>query len=499
MKTKKKILIVDDDWAIIGFLAHFISKKNFEAELAENGEEAYEKIIQSPPDLIISDILMPRMDGFELYRRLQENPEIAGIPFIFLSSKTDPADQLQGFRMGANEYLTKPFDLEHLFKTINKVLANSGKAKFSREKIDFSGNLGVLFFEDMIQLIEINQKTGELVFTNSQDEIFGSIFFKDGAVIHAVTDKLDGEEAFYDLSPLKNAYAKFFTKEVDAPKTISSQTMALLFESARMVDEANTISSLLTDWDVPLYVKSRDIQPDIKDKLGADWTSKIIRMIENKKTPTEISNNKWMSRIRAESILVGLLKAGLVQEKHAVQHDPESPNYMDVELLDQLKEIEASSLTGILEIDGRPVKSIIHFDNGLIDQAFHGTVKGKKALFRIFSEKGGDFKFKSKAIIFETAIQSDLASLINEANKEIEFKKYMTDDKLDCQVVILSGAWERIVQDEENNDLSNTLRIASEKKKIRDIIEISPLTDQKTINNLIYMKKVGLIKIEKNR
>lgn len=494
---KKRILVVDDDPTIMNFLAPFFSKKQYDSDSAENGEEAFEKIKKSPPDLIISDIIMPRMDGFELYRRLREDPETETIPFIFLSSKDDPSDQLKGFRMGADEYVTKPFDLQHLFETIKKVMADADKTKSSVEKIDFGGNLTEVNLEDIIQIIEMNQKTGELIFVTPQDKTSGSIFFKDGGVIHATTDKLEGEEAFYDLSAINEGYAKFFVTKIDAPETISAQTMALLFEAARMKDEGKTLSSVMDDLNAPLWIKSRKIPSRIKEILGEKWISEIIQLIERKKTATEIINGGGMSRSRVENILVELMKAGIIQAKGSKQASEEQPVLVDEALIAQLYEIESSALTGALEIEGRQIPAIIFFDNGRIDQAHYGNQKGKKALFKIFSEKGGTLTFKPKNIIIEGAIQSDLTSLLSEADKEIRYKQELTDDKLNRRIVVKPDAFKKIASNKKGPDWSNLLNLAVEKKIIRDILEASPLTELKTINRLILFKKLGLVNIER--
>ncbi len=126
---KKKILVVDDDVSVTNLLSWLFSKKNYHAITAGDGTTAFKIINNDPPDLILSDVEMPGMDGYEFYNRLQKNPKTAGIPLIFLSGKKAPADQLKGLRMGAEEYMTKPFDFKVLYKAIENVFAKAEKPK----------------------------------------------------------------------------------------------------------------------------------------------------------------------------------------------------------------------------------------------------------------------------------------------------------------------------------------------------------------------------------
>ena len=322
VRMKKKILIVDDDPTIIKFIAPLFAKKNYEPMKAEDGKEALQKINKETPDLIISDIMMPKMDGFELYRRLRNDPKTAAIPFIFLSAKDDPIDQLKGLRMGAEEYLTKPFDAIQLFVTIKNIFENVDKAKSSMERVDFSGNLAEINLEDVVQLVEMNQKTGELVFTTYDEAIIGSVFFKNGKLVNAATKSLKGEEAFYELTIHKEGYVKFYSKEINAPTIISNPTMAMLFEAARMSDEAQTLYTILKDIGTRLIIKSGKIPPDKENKENVCF-SKILKMIRENKTVREIINCNEMSRPRIENTLVELLNTGAVQVEKKIAEKAE--------------------------------------------------------------------------------------------------------------------------------------------------------------------------------
>ena len=115
------ILIVEDEHTLRRLLEYRLSKQ-YHVRTAANGEEALEHIAEEIPDLIISDIMMPRMDGYALLAELQKNEKTDVIPFIFLTAKADQQSRLQGIRTGVDDYITKPFDIEHLLARIETLL-----------------------------------------------------------------------------------------------------------------------------------------------------------------------------------------------------------------------------------------------------------------------------------------------------------------------------------------------------------------------------------------
>ncbi|NLO97801.1 MAG: response regulator transcription factor [Peptococcaceae bacterium] len=135
---KFKILVVDDDPSIRQMLSLGLSKEGYEVQTAENGEIALEKIRQFDPQVIILDIMMPVMDGYELCQII---PQISNASTIMLTAKDTSQDIVKGLRMGANDYLVKPFHFEELLARIEVQLRNrfpdlSGQKVIGRFTID---------------------------------------------------------------------------------------------------------------------------------------------------------------------------------------------------------------------------------------------------------------------------------------------------------------------------------------------------------------------------
>ena len=115
---KKKILIIEDDSTILGNTVEFLKEEGFEAFTATNGVEGIQKAIEILPDLILCDINMPLKNGYEVCKTLQSVPDTSTIPFIFLTAKGEKDDLRLGMLLGADDYLTKPFDFSELLKSI---------------------------------------------------------------------------------------------------------------------------------------------------------------------------------------------------------------------------------------------------------------------------------------------------------------------------------------------------------------------------------------------
>ncbi|WP_445175882.1 response regulator [Microcoleus sp.] len=112
------ILIVDDNSANLGVLSDALSQEGFEVRVAKSGKMALERVKYALPDLILLDVMMPEMDGFETCRRLQANPETTHIPVIFMTALSDTANKVEGFQVGAVDYITKPFQQEEVLARV---------------------------------------------------------------------------------------------------------------------------------------------------------------------------------------------------------------------------------------------------------------------------------------------------------------------------------------------------------------------------------------------
>ncbi len=123
--AKGKILVVDDEIYIVHILDFSLGMEGYEVLTALDGEQALEKARASHPDLIVLDIMMPKLDGYETCKMLKADDNTKNIPVILLSAKGRNVDQKVGFEVGADDYITKPFSPRKLVERINALLGQA--------------------------------------------------------------------------------------------------------------------------------------------------------------------------------------------------------------------------------------------------------------------------------------------------------------------------------------------------------------------------------------
>lgn len=120
--SKRKVLIVDDEPSIIELLQLNLENNGFEVIIAENGEDAIKLAFNNLPDVILLDLMLPGIDGYEVCKVIRANEDTGKVPIIMLTAKGDEADKVIGLELGADDYITKPFGVRELIARIKAVL-----------------------------------------------------------------------------------------------------------------------------------------------------------------------------------------------------------------------------------------------------------------------------------------------------------------------------------------------------------------------------------------
>jgi pilus assembly protein CpaE len=132
MKDKlmaEKILIIDDDHNTLQLIDLMLQRKGYQTVSASNGMQGLLKMDEESPDLILLDVMMPDMDGYEVARRVRNNPETTGIPILMFTAKSQVDDKVTGFEAGADDYITKPTTPKELQTHVRTLLSRSVKAE----------------------------------------------------------------------------------------------------------------------------------------------------------------------------------------------------------------------------------------------------------------------------------------------------------------------------------------------------------------------------------
>jgi DNA-binding response OmpR family regulator len=120
--TQKTILIADDEPNIVISLEYLLQRDGYRVVVARDGQEALDAIAAGPPDLVLLDVMLPRVSGFEVCQTVRENPALAGMPIVMLTAKGREIEVSKGMALGANAYVTKPFSTQELLAQIHALL-----------------------------------------------------------------------------------------------------------------------------------------------------------------------------------------------------------------------------------------------------------------------------------------------------------------------------------------------------------------------------------------
>lgn len=226
-----------------------MERRGHQVETAVEGREGLDKAARFRPDLIITDVMMPGMDGWSFVRALRSHKEMCLVPVIFLTGLNKDEDRILGFRLGADDYLAKPFRFEELDLRVEKVLRTGERMRQQVEEmaqkpveegtIALRGDLAHLGVSAVLTILEMERKSGILVLHGPK--FTGRVFMREGRALAAFFDDQPqprGAEAVYQMLTWKSGKFEFTSLEVDMEDQIKTTTTHLLMEGARLLDEA---------------------------------------------------------------------------------------------------------------------------------------------------------------------------------------------------------------------------------------------------------------------
>jgi DNA-binding response OmpR family regulator len=239
------VLVADDDAWILRMVATVLEKRGYSVETAVDGEDALARALARTPDLLITDVMMPKMDGWSLVRQLRSHAELAMLPVIFLTALSSEDDRIRGFRLGADDYVTKPFRFEELDLRVAKTLRRTAQTvQETRDQLAGSGlrgDLSQVGLSSLLVLIEMERKTGLLQLRAPDNGPTAQVLVREGKVVHARLDDaeepVDAECVYYLLTWGAGEF-EFIACLVEGVDRVTVSTTHLLMEGARLMDEA---------------------------------------------------------------------------------------------------------------------------------------------------------------------------------------------------------------------------------------------------------------------
>jgi CheY-like chemotaxis protein/two-component sensor histidine kinase len=259
----EKVVVVEDNPDVRGNLQEILQSADYDVEVAENGKIGIEVIKRTQPDLVLCDVMMPEMDGYDVLKLMRNNPSVASTPFVFLTAKTAKKDLSHGMEMGADDYIMKPFTIAELLKRV-KTRLNKRKdiVKRSEEKLsDITNSIGMPITHELNAPLKTIVGIGELITTEhynmEKSEIveFASLIHKAGLELK---DLVGRTMNFYEIEELKHNPDKVKELKSSVSTEIKEVVESVANKEAKEIFRENDLVMSVADGKVAMpeyYVK----------------------------------------------------------------------------------------------------------------------------------------------------------------------------------------------------------------------------------------------------
>lgn len=246
MASPARIQAVDDDPHVLDTVVTALEKLGFTVETSTNGRDAYRRALEAPPDLLITDIMMPELDGWQLVQSLRLQPQLALVPVVFLTGLGSRDDRIKGFRLGADQYIAKPFDVVELGERVTAALERSKAIQRSVAHLSgdrpsdaaVRGDLSQIGAASMLQLLELDRRSG--LFEVQREGRHARVELRNGQVIRARFLAEPGTavnaECVYEIVGWSEGRFELHVGELDCGDELGMSTSQLLLEGARRLD-----------------------------------------------------------------------------------------------------------------------------------------------------------------------------------------------------------------------------------------------------------------------
>ena len=243
--TTWRVLVADDDPLALQLMRDGLAKLSVTILEARDGEEVMRLAKAEGPDLILLDVMMPRLDGFQVAALLKQDPATAEIPVIFVSALGAPKDKVRGLNLGAEDYLAKPIHPEELRARVQMVLR---RIQPSRRGVPMaSGQLEAMNLLSLIQMFEGERRTARLLLTRGDAQ--GEIVFEDGKITQAAQGTRKGKAAVYQLLTWWEGTFQMAPPDASSQVggAVDAPAQALLMEGMRCLDEIPGLRAALSN------------------------------------------------------------------------------------------------------------------------------------------------------------------------------------------------------------------------------------------------------------
>ena len=310
MQKKKKILIVDEDSNYISGLRNGLNEAGHEVIYWDDGKKALELTKSIQPDLIISEVNLPQIDGHVLFKEIKAIPELKNVPFIFISNQKKVDDRIRSMELGIDDFISKPFYVDEVIARIDNLLnevISFANSKFNTEK-GFSGDISEMNLIDLIQTLELGKKSGiiKLKYQNYQ----GNVYIKNGEIVDATLDNLPPKEALLKICVW--AEGSFFVEmaDFDRHRTLTKNNRELIATAVKRMNQWEREKKNLPPLNTILAVS----QSTTNKNNVSEEEKELLSSLNGNRIIYDIVVKSPFDDVKALEIVTNLYQKGLLQE-----------------------------------------------------------------------------------------------------------------------------------------------------------------------------------------
>ncbi len=238
---RRTLLVVEDDKVGSRYLEIQLTRAGYRIEVAHDGAAALDILGFTVVDLVLCDLHLPDMDGFQLFRRVRREGRCRQIPFLVVSSDTRLETKVQALELGIEDYVTKPYEMAELKARIDAAVRrlDASRAAFQQRRYNLAGDFTGMSFPDLINLLDLGRRTGTLSVVTPRAA--AEIRIREGRILYAAFGNVIGEEAFYAILGEPQGQFEFAPGDVDPVEGVpplAASCTGLLMEGARRLDSA---------------------------------------------------------------------------------------------------------------------------------------------------------------------------------------------------------------------------------------------------------------------
>ncbi len=355
------ILISDSDPKNLQILKENLEASGFRVITVSDGGKAWDEIQKTSPDMVLTEITLPELTGFQLLEKMQADPNTTSIPLIFLTNQREVQQRVRSFQMGAKDYLVKPLHVKEVIAHIRMVLRRLDKKKIetSNNQNKFSGGLSELHLADLIENFSVERKTGVLTLTNEQNNT-GHVYFRDGSVINASTGDISLENAVYKMLTWKRGTFSMEFKEIDVPDEISISNLGLLLEGTKKLERINKLIKKFPDPNTSFKITFTFKKLLEKKKLSPD-VKKFVSLLDGRRNIRSILDESSYDEPKTLERLHRLFDQGFIEPTTKPKSKPQEQDQRQKPLKKRLEqESERSEPKPSDESTGLPKLPDIH-------------------------------------------------------------------------------------------------------------------------------------------